>query len=539
MRALVEFGGRLPKKIYNMVTREGSALAEDRQFDLLVIGGGINGVGIARDVVGRGLSVLLCEKDDLASHTSSASSKLIHGGLRYLEYYEFRLVAKALAEREVVLRSAPHIVWPLRFVMPHVSTLRPAWMIRMGLFLYDHLDMGKRKLLPGSQGVDLRKHPAGAPLVPELTKGFIYSDAWVDDARLVVLNAMDAAERGADIRTRTQCVSARRDADHWLVTLRSMIDGSESTVRARCLVNASGPWVATFLDDAVRLKRHLKIRQVKGSHIVVPKLFDHEFAYIFQNTDKRIVFAIPYEHDYTLIGTTDLDYDDDPANVQITEDETRYLCDLANRFFQNKITPDDIVWSYSGVRPLVDDDADDVSAVTRDYVLDLDTDGAPIISVFGGKITTFRKLAEEVVDKLAPVLGIDKPAWTSSNAPFPGGDIDNANFDGFLAEFGRTHSWLPADLAYRYARAYGTRVNRLLAGASGLDDLGEHFGGGLYAAEVQYLVDNEWALTAEDVLWRRSKLGLHVDQETVSRLNAWLEQGSQNLNDTASLTGAR
>ena len=403
-------------------------MAEDRQFDLLVVGGGINGVGIARDAAGRGLSVLLCEQDDLASHTSSASSKLIHGGLRYLEYYEFRLVSKALAEREVVLRSAPHIVWPLRFIMPHVPTLRPAWMIRIGLLLYDHLDMGKRKLLPGSRGVDLREHPAGAPLNSYLTKGFMYSDAWVDDARLVVLNAMDAAKRGADIRTRTQCVSARRDSDHWQVTLRSTMDASECSVRARCLVNASGPWVSTFLDDAVELKRHLNIRQVKGSHIVVPKLFDHEYAYIFQNTDKRIVFAIPYEHEYTLIGTTDLDYEEDPAAVEITEAETRYLCDLSNRFFDKKITPEDIVWNFSGVRPLVDDNADDVSAVTRDYVLDFDTDGAPIISVFGGKITTFRKLAEEVVDTLAPVIGVTQSAWTSKNAPLPGGDIESAGF---------------------------------------------------------------------------------------------------------------
>jgi glycerol-3-phosphate dehydrogenase len=497
-------------------------LAEDRQLDVLVIGGGINGVGIARDLVGRGLSVLLCEQDDLASHTSSASSKLIHGGLRYLEYYEFRLVAKALAEREVVLRAAPHIVKPLRFVMPHVPTLRPAWMIRIGLLLYDHLDMGKRKLLPGSRGVDLREHTAGAPLISELTKGFMYSDAWVDDARLVVLNAMDAAERGADIRTRTECVAARRDGDQWEATLRSTIDGSDSSVRARCIVNASGPWVSAFLDEAVRLKRHLKIRQVKGSHIVVPKLFDHGYAYIFQNTDKRIVFAIPYEHDYTLIGTTDLDYDDDLATVEITEDETRYLCDLANRFFQNKIAPGDIVWSYSGVRPLVDDDADDVSAVTRDYVLDLDTDGAPILSVFGGKITTFRKLAEEVSDKLTPVLGIGKPAWTSSHAPLPGGDIENADFDGFLSGFRRAYPWLPSDLAQRYARAYGTLAKELVGDAGDVAGLGEDLGDGLYGAEVDYLVRREWAHTAEDILWRRSKLGLHVSKQTADRLAARL-----------------
>ncbi len=495
---------------------------EGRQYDLLVVGGGINGAGIARDAAGRGLSVMLCEQDDLGGHTSSASSKLIHGGLRYLEYYEFRLVRESLIERERLLEIAPHIIWPLRFVLPHVPTLRPAWMIRIGLFLYDHLDMGKRKLLPGSEGVDLRRHPAGAPLVPELTKGFVYSDAWVDDARLVVLNAMDASERGARIRTRARCVSAARDAGQWTATLRSTIDGGETSVRARCLVNASGPWVSAFLDDAVQLGRHLDIRQVKGSHIVVPKLFDHGYAYIFQNTDKRIVFAIPYEHAYTLIGTTDLDYDGDPAAVAATEAEIRYLCDLANRFFRKKIAPGDVVRSYSGVRPLVDDNAADVSAVTRDYVLDLDTDGAPLLSIFGGKITTFRKLAEEAVDTLAPVLGVREPAWTSKGAPLPGGDIANADFDAFLADFRGAYPWLPPDLSYRYARAYGTRAARFLEGADGLDGLGEHFGGELYTAEVDYLVRDEWAVTAEDILWRRSKLGLVVSPDTVRRLTGWL-----------------
>ena len=497
-------------------------MAAECHCDLLVVGGGINGVGIARDAAGRGLSVILCEQDDLGSHTSSASSKLIHGGLRYLEHYEFALVSKALAEREVVLCAAPHIVWPLRFVMPHVPTLRPAWMIRMGLFLYDHLDWGKRKLLPSSRGIDLRQHAAGAPLVSELTKGFVYSDAWVDDARLVVLNAMDAAERGARVLTRWRCVTATRDGDHWRVTLRSTVDGSERSIKARGLVNAAGPWVSDFLDNAVRLKRHRTIRQVKGSHIVVPKLFDHECAYIFQNTDKRIVFAIPFEHAYTLIGTTDLGYEGDPGAVEITDKETRYLCDLANRFFKNKIAPDDVVWSYSGVRPLVDDNADDVSAITRDYVLDLDADGPPLLSVFGGKITTFRKLAEEAVDKLTPGLGIDRPAWTSNGGPLPGGDIANADFDSFFSEFQGAHPWLPPDLAHRYARAYGTRVNRMLNGAKDLSDLGDHFGDGLYAFEAEYLVHSEWAVTAEDILWRRSKLGLAVSPETARKLEHWL-----------------
>lgn len=502
-------------------------MAADCQCDLLVVGGGINGAGIARDAAGRGLSVVLCEQDDLAGHTSSASSKLIHGGLRYLEYYEFRLVSKALAEREVVLRAAPHIVWPLRFVMPHVPTLRPAWMIRIGLLLYDHLDLGKRKLLPGSTGVDLRTHPAGAPLVSDLTKGFIYSDAWVDDARLVVLNAMDAAERGADIRPRTRCVSARRDAGQWLATLRSTVDSKETTVRARCLVNASGPWVSAFLDDAVGLERHRGVRQVKGSHIVVPKLFDHAYAYIFQNTDKRIVFAIPYEHAYTLIGTTDVDYEGDPGAAEITEAETRYLCDLANRFFEKKIMPGDVAWSYSGVRPLVDDAADDVSAITRDYVLDLDTGGAPLLSIFGGKITTFRKLAEEAVDTLTRVLGIHQPAWTSSHAPLPGGDMENADFETFLSGFRGAYPWLPPDLAHRYARAYGTRATGVFDGANTLKDLGEPLGDGLYAAEAEYLVNHEWATTADDILWRRSKLGLVASPDTVGRLTNWLNRSGR------------
>ena len=509
---------------------------ENKQlYDLLVIGGGINGAGIARDAAGRGAAVLLCEQDDLANHTSSASSKLIHGGLRYLEYYEFRLVSKALAEREVVLRASPHIVWPLRFIMPHVSTLRPAWMIRLGLLLYDHLDMGKRKLLPGSSRVDLRRHPAGQPLVPDLKAAFEYSDAWADDARLVVLNVLDAAERGAQVLTRTRCVAAQRQGDHWSVTLRSTLDGGETTVTARCLVNAAGPWVAKFLTDSVGDAPHHKIRQVKGSHIVVPKLFDHEYAYIFQNVDKRIVFAIPYENDFTLVGTTEMDFDDDLSSVETAESEKTYLCELANRYFQKKITPADIVWAYSGVRPLMDDDANDASAVTRDYLLDLDQTGAPMLSVFGGKITTFRKLAEEAVDKLAPVLGFSGKTWTEANAPLPGGDIANADFDGFLSAFQQSYPWLPAPLAYRLARAYGTRAAAVIGDAQGINDLGEDFGGGLYAAEARYLVEKEWAITAEDILWRRSKLGLHTGPDTAERLGRWLEH--QGRTQSASATG--
>jgi glycerol-3-phosphate dehydrogenase len=439
-------------------------------YDLLVVGGGINGAGIARDAAGRGLSVLLCEQDDLAAHTSSASTKLIHGGLRYLEYYEFGLVRKSLREREVLLHAAPHIIRPLSFVMPHNPGLRPAWLIRAGLFLYDHL--GKRELLPGSQGVDLRTHAAGQPLKPEFTKGFTYSDAWVEDARLVVINALDAAERGARILPRTRGMSSHR---------------------------------------------HLRL--AKGSHIVVRRLFEHDHAYLLQNPDKRILFAIPFERDFTLLGTTDVEYEGDPSDASITDPEIAYLCEMANRYFSRGISPADVVWSYSGVRPLLADHAANLSAVTRDYLLECDatSERAPLLSVFGGKITTCRLLAEEALDLLAQSLSHMKAAWTA-NAPLPGGDIPNADFAGFFTDFRRSAPWLPEALARRYARAYGTRVDRLLAGARSLTQLGEDYGGGLYDAEIDYLTSQEWARTAEDILWRRSKLGLHVAPETARRL---------------------
>ncbi|HEU0199145.1 MAG TPA: glycerol-3-phosphate dehydrogenase [Burkholderiaceae bacterium] len=489
--------------------------------DVLVVGGGINGVGIARDATGRGLSVLLCEQDDLAGHTSSASTKLIHGGLRYLEYYEFNLVRKALQEREVLLRAAPHLIRPLRFVMPHNAQLRPAWMIRAGLFLYDHL--GKRELLPGSSGIDLRKNPLGAPLRAELTKGFIYSDAWVDDARLVVLNALDAAERGAAIRPRTRFVSAQRHADAWEATLQPAHGGKAEKVRARILVNAAGPWAMNVLRDALAMAPNRKLLMAKGSHIIVPKLFDHDHAYLLQNPDRRIIFAIPYEGDFTLIGTTDVAYTGDPADVAIAADETAYLCEMVNRYFKAQITPADVVWTYSGVRPLLEDDADDLSAVTRDYALELDAPRgqAPLLSVMGGKITTYRRLAEEALDQLAPHLGGSRPTWTAK-APLPGGDIPNADFTAFVADLARQYPSLPAPRLQRYARAYGTRMHRLLQGAKSLSDLGKDFGGGLYEAEVDYLVRNEWAATPEDILWRRSKLGLHVPAETNRKLAAAL-----------------
>lgn len=389
-------------------------MTQQNRYDLLVVGGGINGAGIARDAAGRGLSVLLCEQDDLASHTSSSSTKLIHGGLRYLEYKEFGLVRKALQERETLLRAAPHIMWPLRFVMPHMPNLRPAWLIRIGLFLYDHL--AKRELLPGSRGIDMRRHPAGAPLVDSIKRGFVYSDGWVDDARLVVLNALDAQERGARILTRTKLVSAERRDGQWHARLQRA-DGSTLDVRARAIANAAGPWVGEVLHGALGRGAQHSVRLVKGSHIITPRLFDHDHAYIFQNPDKRIIFAIPYERDFTLIGTTDVEYRDDPSRVAIDRDETRYLCESINRYFKRKISPADVCWTYSGVRPLLEDEnADNPSAVTRDYRLELDDgEGAPLLSVFGGKITTFRKLAEEATDMLGGALGAARGAWTSYN----------------------------------------------------------------------------------------------------------------------------
>ncbi len=487
------------------------------QFDLVVVGGGINGAGIARDAAGRGLKVALCEKDDLANHTSQASSKLIHGGLRYLEQYEFGLVAKALAEREVLLRSAPHIIWPMRFVMPHVAALRPAWMIRIGLFLYDNLAFGKRKLLPASRGVRFDKHESGAALKKEFKRGFEYSDAWVEDSRLVVLNALDAAERGAEVMPRTRCIATRREATQWHLTLEGVAGKREITTRA--LVNATGPWVSEFTANTARINGGLSIRQVKGSHIVVPAMFDHADAYIFQNTDKRVVFALPYEGKYTLIGTTDVEHDGDPAAACIEQSEIDYLCTAVNRYFKKALSPTDVVHTYCGVRPLVDDGEGDASAVTRDFVLEVDTTAAPLLSVFGGKITTYRKLAENAMERLSEVFAGLSDDWTAS-AALPGGDIENADFAAFLADCKKARPWLAATLIERLARAYGTRIDAVLNHAQSLDDLGAELGDGLYECEVTYLRDHEWASCAEDVLWRRSKLGLHVSEATKKRLSA-------------------
>ncbi|MCX7176869.1 MAG: glycerol-3-phosphate dehydrogenase [Proteobacteria bacterium] len=487
-------------------------------YDLLVVGGGINGAGIARDAAGRGLSVLLCEKDDIGSHTSSASTKLIHGGLRYLEHYEFHLVRKALQEREVLIHAAPHIIWPLRFIMPHDAHLRPAWMIRIGLFLYDNL--ARRELLPGSNSVDLKTHPAGAPLDRHFRRGFEYSDGWVQDARLVLLNAIDAQRRGAEVRLHTRCVAARREEGNWKVQLTDDT-GETVEVAARILVNAAGPWVGQFLDDAVRIGAKRSVRLVKGSHIVVPRQFDHDYAYIFQNPDKRIIFAIPFEDDYTLIGTTDMEYHGDPDRVSIADDEIAYLCEMANRYFKHHIAPADVVWSYSGVRPLLDDETGDPSEVTRDYSLELDTHGSPLLSVFGGKLTTFRRLAEEAVDRLQPLLGQRIAPWTAA-AVLPGGDLPGGSLVEYQARLTVAHPWLPASLARRWARTYGTRSAEIIGDAAALADLGQEVLPALYAREIDYLVREEWATSSDDILWRRTKLGLRFSKAEAARLDRWL-----------------
>src|SRR6516225_5145955 len=425
--------------------------------DLLVVGGGVNGAGIARDAAGRGLSVILCEQDDLAAHTSSASTGLIHGGLRYLEEFHFSLVRKALQEREVLLASAPHIMRPLRFVMPHAAHLRPAWMIRAGLFLYDHL--ASRRHLPASAAIDLRSHIAGAPLQASYRTGFVYSDGQVDDARLVVLNALDAQMRGAVILTRTRCERLTPHDGRWRATLRTA--RGERPVEARVVANAAGPWVSGVLGAALPGRAQHQLRLVKGSHIVVPRLFAHRFAYLFQNRDRRIVFAIPYQQDFTLLGTTDVDYHGDPDAVHIEASEIDYLCALANRYFRRQISPSDVIWSYSGVRPLLEDESSDPTRVTRDYALELERQPAPLLSVFGGKITTYRRLAEDAVNLLAHPLGLRAAPWTA-RALLPGGELPQGSFAVFLRTLERRYPWLPTPLRWRYAHAYGTRVERVL-----------------------------------------------------------------------------
>ncbi|EDP66967.1 glycerol-3-phosphate dehydrogenase [alpha proteobacterium BAL199] len=486
--------------------------------DVLIIGGGINGAGIARDAAGRGLSVVLAEKGDLASATSSSSTKLVHGGLRYLEHYEFRLVREALKEREVLLRAAPHIIWPLRFVLPHHRGLRPAWLLRLGLFIYDHL--GGRALLPGTRMIDLTRSPVGAPLKPEYRLGFEYSDCWVEDTRLVVLNAMDAQERGAEILTRTALVDAKVVDGVWVARLLG--PEGERTVRARTVVNAAGPWVADVLGERLGVNTGSSVRLVKGSHIVVPQLYEHDRCYIFQNSDGRIIFSIPYEGAFTLIGTTDEDYQGDPGAAAISDDEIAYLCRLTAEYFQAPVTPADVVWTYSGVRPLYDDGASKAQEATRDYVLEWsESRGAASLSVFGGKITTFRRLAEAAMDHLKrsfPKLG---PSWTST-APLPGGDFEPRGVDAMVGALRERIPDLGHATARRLVRAYGTRVWSVIGKARCVTDLGAAFGADLTEAEVRYLMDDEWAQRADDVVWRRTKLGLRMAKQEIGRLDDWM-----------------
>jgi glycerol-3-phosphate dehydrogenase len=493
--------------------------------DILIIGGGINGCGIARDAAGRGLSVYLCEMNDLASGTSSWSTKLIHGGLRYLEYYEFGLVRKALMEREVIWSIAPHIVHPLRFVLPHHKGLRPTWLLRLGLFLYDYI--GGRKKLPATRTLDLTTDVVGKPLKQGLySRGFEYSDCWVNDSRLVVLNARDAADRGASISTRTKAVSATREGDGWTLTVEHIDTGKRDVVRGKVLINAAGPWVANVLTGAMRSNGEAKVRLVQGSHIVVRKVFEHDRCYIFQNADGRIIFAIPYEGEFTLIGTTDQDYEGDPAKVAITEPEIDYLCAAASEYFTRPIVRDDMVWAYSGVRPLYDDGASEAKAATRDYVLEVDeTSGlAPQLSIFGGKITTYRKLAESVLDRLGKHLPGDsatKKGWTATE-PLPGGDFPTDGRAALAAELRRDHPFLSEAEAARLAGSYGTKARMFLGESKAAADLGRWFGV-LSEAEVRYMMAQEWAVTAEDILWRRSKLGLHLAKADQQALAEWLK----------------
>jgi len=498
-----------------------------RPLDLFVVGGGINGAGIACDAAGRALKVGLCEMNDFASATSSSSTKLIHGGLRYLEHYEFRLVREALMEREVLLAKAPHLSGPLRFVLPHEPHLRPRWLLRIGLFLYDHLDW--RMALPKSQSVDFATSKYGRGLKPEFKKGFVYSDAWVDDARLVIANLKSAREMGAAIYARHRCVAARRSADGklWEIELASP-DGETVRLTAHGLVNATGPWVKRFLDDQTHVKTPKRVRLVKGSHIVVPRLYDGDHAFILQNEDKRIVFVIPYQREFSLIGTTDIQVGESETPV-CTPEETAYLCELASHYMVKPVRTQDVVWTYSGVRPLFDDGDDNPSAVTRDYHLEVDAPGgaAPLLSVFGGKITTYRRLAEHALADLRPFYPRMGGAWTGAK-PLVDGELADAPtfeqaFERFVAGAAATKPQLPHELLWALARRHGTGLDELLEGVKTVADLGRHFGGQLYETEVRYLMREEWAAEPDDVLWRRSKEGLHMTRAERTAFAQWMQ----------------
>ncbi|MCO6187700.1 glycerol-3-phosphate dehydrogenase [Rhizobium sp. L1K21] len=497
-------------------------MATEVDFDIFVIGGGINGSGIARDAAGRGYSVGLAEMNDFASGTSSGATKLIHGGLRYLEYYEFRLVREALMEREILWASAPHIIWPLRFVLPfHKGGIRPAWLVRLGLFLYDHL--GGRKLLPPTRTLDMRTDSAAKPLKPLFNKAFEYSDGWVDDARFVVLNAKDAANHGASIFVRTEVTSAISENGIWSVTLRDRASGGTKQVKTRMLVNAGGPWVDKVIQGVMGKNDAHNVRLVQGSHIVIRKKFDDPRAYFFQNPDNRIIFAIPYENDFTLIGTTDRDFEGNPNSVKISDSEIDYLCGAASEYFAEPVTRDDIVWTYSAVRPLFDDGASQAQEATRDYVLKVEQSagGAPLLNVFGGKLTTYRRLAEHALEKIGETIGEKGKAWTAK-ATLPGGDFPPTGYQDEVARLKKAFGFLKNEHAARYVRLYGTRAWDILGKAAGYEELGRHFGGNLYEAEVKWLMGEEWARTAEDVVWRRTKEGLRLSQDKIAALEDYM-----------------
>ncbi len=490
--------------------------------DLFVIGGGINGCGIARDAIGRGYSVALAEMNDFASGTSSGATKLIHGGLRYLEHYEFRLVRESLMEREILWAMAPHIIWPMRFVLPyHKGGIRPAWLIRLGLFLYDHL--GGRKLLPPTKVLDMRRDPAGKPLKSLFTKAFEYSDGWVDDARMVVLNARDAADKGALIMPRTKVVSAQRENGVWAIETVDTVTGEKRHFQARMLVNAAGPWVDHVIRAAFGQNEARHVRLVQGSHIVVKKKFNDPRAYFFQNPDNRIIFAIPYEQDFTLIGTTDRDYKADPKDVKISDEETTYLCKAASEYFNEPVRPEDIVWTYSAVRPLFDDGASKAQEATRDYVLKLEGEGAPapLLNVFGGKLTTYRRLSEHALEKIGAAIGAKGAPWTAKSH-LPGGDFPAQGYEAEVRKLKGSYPFLIDTHARRLVRRYGTKAAVLLGQARGTEDLGRCFGSDLYEVEVRYLIEHEWARHADDVLWRRTKEGLRLTREQAAVLEEYM-----------------
>ncbi len=490
-------------------------------FDLIIVGGGINGAGIAADAAGRDLSVYLCEQNDFASATSSASSKLIHGGLRYLEHYEFRLVKEALKEREVLLNNASHLVKPMRFILPHQPHLRPAWMIRTGLFMYDHL--GKREKLRGSHGVKFRSESS---LDDKIKKGFEYADCWVDDARLVITNLLSAQENGAKIHNQTRCIDAKRVDGVWHCQMENILTGEQYQVKGKALVNAAGPWVAKFIKEQIETKSPYGIRLIKGSHIVVPRINKNDEAFILQNEDQRIVFVIPYLEKFSLIGTTDVEYKGNPSDVTISPDEVDYLLEVTNKHFKHQLTPADLVWTYSGVRPLCDDESDNPSAITRDYTLAMsEPDSAPLLSVFGGKITTYRKLSEAAMTKLSDYFPEMGESWTKSK-PLPGGDFPHGKAQ-FILTLEERFPWLRKETINRYSDAYGTLAMKFLDKVRSPEDMGEHFGGGLYSCEVDYLATNEWVTSAEDLLWRRSKLGLFLTQQQKNHLNYYLAKHYQ------------